>query len=253
MSRAPKRGTFVVSFDLESRSTYLPTTPGQRDHLAADLLSLAAQFGLPATWAFDDLSAGAAQRVAEGEAQELAVWGSPAWCGPQCGRGPFVRGLKKRLRQSDRDVTTLVLPAGNIAQTELAVKYGLTAFSTRPPAQASVAPQTVRYGLWELPGTVTLLPQRTWLPGGTSRHVAKIRKAVELAQFERSVVHLVVSIETLIDRRRQGMSVLSKLLAFASRLRKQGGLDLCTVAEVTRRRQLSPVSRPQARSILRAA
>ncbi|HEV3137676.1 MAG TPA: hypothetical protein VGZ26_07220 [Pirellulales bacterium] len=261
MSVVLPRAILNISIDLELETARLGS--GDRrgmDEVVGRLLTLLAQFDLPATWAVADpaVSSAAGRIRSMGTSHEIALFGDSTWVGREAARSRFARELMCRAvgsRGAGIEISTLALKGAQLElHADLAVKHGITAVRhSGPQADKSVRqflPRTLRYSLWSFPVSCTLPGRSRWLPGGGSGHRA--RTVIDKAINERGLVQLAVSAPELAARGSSSLGVLKRVLAHAQSRRRQGLLEIATVAVTARRLSRQQQSKPS-HSILHTA
>ena len=254
------QGTITVSVDLEPAAGQASVEHGRRlDETTDWLITTFGRLGIPATWAVADPAHSAAtERLLTAElGHELAVLGDASWAGRQAGRSRFAQELARRVlgsRAAGIEVTSLVPRDVGVGEhVDLLLKHGLTAVRgdvalslSRQPLQ----PHALRFGLWEVPGSVRLPAQQTWL-GGAGGGIA-IRRAIRHAARQRLTFHLVIDAWRLAAGKDQNRQTVDRTLRLVRQLRERQLLRPETLADLAARLSHVPRSQP-ARSILRPA
>jgi hypothetical protein len=254
------RGILTISIDLEVEAAR-PGRAAERslEEVTFWLLEVLSKYQLPATWAVaDPVASVAGERILSlGAGHEIAVLGESTWIGHEVGRSHFGRELARRTvrGRGGPAISTLVLKSGELGDhCDLAIKQGLTAVRHAAGAHrgksARLQPQTLHYGLWSFPVSLTLPGASRWLPGGGGLRAA--RGGIERAIAGRGLFHLAIDAAQLVRRKNPAQRLLQRVLEHAERRRRQGVLDVeslrCAAEKLSNREQ----SRPS-RSILRPA
>ena len=262
MSTCLTRGTLTLSVDLEYDVAHV-ALPQQRvlEELTGQLLDLFAAYAMPVTWAVADPAVSAArQRVAAPRmGHELAILGDESWVGRAAGRGRFARELQRRAARARNEgltIDTLVLKTVlPIDHCDLAIKEGIIAARHLSAAHLAnsprrLQPQTLRFGLWGFPVSITLPGASRWLPGGGGTRAARF--AIDEAISSNGLVQLVVDAPRLAARGQAAVRVLQRVVAHAERRRRHGLLEVATLGATARKLACAHQGQPS-RSILRPA
>ena len=254
-------GKLVLSIDLELNTDALDLIQEQSlEALHIRLMEVMASFDVAATWAVSDpaVSAATDRILAAAQPHEIAVLGDSTWVGHSAGRGRFARELSRRVlgaRSAGLPITTLALR--NVAlddHSDLVVKNGLTVVREgiasadgRAQAKEQSGLPALHYGLWSLPPTL-LLPQASgWLPGSW-----RLRRRLEGCIARSELLHVVVDAPHMLRVGSSSERQLASLLEHASLRRRQGRLQIETLAQAASQlvggRRVS-----SARSILKSA
>ena len=261
MSVCLSRGVLTVSIDLEPDVTRLGLAQQRSvDRVTQDLLQLMGRYQLPGTWAVADPAVSAATEciTSHSRGHEIAISGDATWVGREAGRGRFGRELARRVvrgRGAGIALTTLVLNAATLDEhADSAIKQGITAMHQAVPSADDKAgqrsrAQALRFGLWTF-GVTHFFPGRSrWLPGGGGGRAARF--AIDQAIAARGLVQLSVDAPALAARN-GAQRVLETVLQHADRRRRQGVLDVATLAATAARLSDQYRGKPS-RSILRVA
>ena len=262
MSSCLSRPTLTVSIDLEHDAAHVDPAPRRvLSELTTRLLELLARFEMLATFAVADPAVSAAREriVAARRGHELAILGNASWVGPAAGRARFASELERRAaRARDEGLTihTLVLKTAlPIDHCDLAIKEGIIAVrhpSVEPTAGSPrrLQPQTLRFGLWGFPVSVTLPASSRWLPGGGGSRAARL--AIDEAVCGHGLVQVVVDAPQLAARGPSALRVLERVLQHAARRRASGLLEVASLGTIARKLAAANHGQPS-RSILRPA
>jgi hypothetical protein len=262
MSTCLSRGTLTVSIDLEHDASHVAPVPRRAlGELTTRLLELLARYEMVATFAVADPAVSAAREriVAARRGHELAILANASWVGRAAGRGRFARELERRAAHSRDEGLTIhtlalktVLP---IDHCDLAIKEGIIA--VRHPSVAPTAgsvrrlqPQTLRFGLWGFPVSITLPASSRWFPGRGGTRAARL--AIDEAVCGQGLVQVVVDAPQLAARGPSALRVLERVLQHAARRRASGLLDVATLGTTARKLAAANHGQPS-RSILRPA
>ena len=252
------QGLLIVSVDLEVPLDQLEIARGQAlDGLTRELVRLLDRYQVPATWAVSDpVHSAATERIRAAKiAHELAICGDSTWVGSRAGRSRFARELARRTlhaRSEGIEVSSLICSEPCLDDhLDLVIKHGITA--VRGPLQAAAdrqiaQPCSLRYGLWELPGS-TGLPQTTsiWRGGRPA-----IRRQLDWASRRRRVSHLVIDAAEMIKSGPPALRSLERVLRHAQRLADTLHLHTSTMSQAASAFSRTPSASPQ-RSILKRA
>ncbi|HEU0067747.1 MAG TPA: hypothetical protein VFQ26_00615, partial [Nitrospiraceae bacterium] len=180
---------------------------------------------------------------------EIALLAEAEWAGVQAGRTRFARELGRRMEQAkSRGISlhTLALPEADCTSyLDLLVKYRISL--VRLPGSAVLQPQSLRFGVWQVPVSFHIPSASRWPFGGwewgLGRALSKACKTGEL-------VHVVASLDGLASETDQ--SSLDRLLRVVQQYQQKGRLSVLTLHGLGE--SLMPQHRvPQGRSVLRAA
>lgn len=257
-------GVCVISVDLGNSDAGRVAAGRQTATLAAEALARLNEAGWAATWslgpAVDPAWVEAARQAGAGH--ELAILSNLDWYSVGNHRGCFSQQLSDRLQAAQAagySPTTLALPAGHLAEhLDLLVKHGISAVRTtrnserhgwqnwrrwfRPSRPRSEQPQSLRWGLWEFDGSLSLVRQG----------LRRASQALSTAAAEGGLAHVVVSLDQLAGQGAAGWKQFDRLVAQATGLRERQSIQAQTVAGV-----VASLSRTRhgaaARSILRPA
>ncbi|MCA9101810.1 MAG: hypothetical protein R3C10_19300 [Pirellulales bacterium] len=271
-----QRGSVVISVDVTTDSPPLLAEIPR-------LLDLFDRLSLSATWALDD-AAGvelARQIAVRTAGHELALLVGPDALDDDASRGEVARYVVARQEQlAEADLTATTLAGEQSAawlerDVDLLAKHGIETvrfgascndsamIKRRLPAVLGVCdwlwagaapmvhPQNVRYGVWSLPGSMSMpaaVPHTR-----LAADVARVGRSVETAAADGGVFHLVVHLERLLVRNTQGEMSLVSVLKRISHARAEGRLDVGTASQVTQQWARPSRTTVPARSILRAA
>lgn len=256
-ARLPK-GILTISIDLEVDAAQ-PGRAAQRslEELTFWLLEVLNRHAMPATWAVTDPAASAASEriMSLGAGHEIAILGDPSWVGREAGRSRFGRELARRTergRGAGPAVSTLVLRSAELGDySDLAIKQGLTAVRHAPgPGSAGRQPQTLRFGLWSFPVSLTLPGANRWLPGGGGLRAARV--GIDRAIAARGLFQLAIDATQLVARGNSAQRLVERVLEHAERRRQQCVLDVASLRGAADTLSGQHQSRPS-RSILRPA
>lgn len=231
---------------------------------AADALRRLNEARWAATWSLgrviDAQWIGAAQSEFPGH--ELAMLADESWYSVDNRRSRFSQELADRLeeaRAAGYTPTTLSLPAGHLAEhVDLLVKHQISAIRTTRlgnrsgwrnwrrwlfrAGASSAVPQSLRWGLWQFDGSLSLVQQG----------LRRVSQAIQAAAAEGGLAHVVVGLEQLAAQGASGWKQFDRLLGQANALRGREVLQAQTVRGV-----VAGLSRTRpgaaARSILRPA
>ncbi|HUY91244.1 MAG TPA: hypothetical protein VMV10_21075 [Pirellulales bacterium] len=200
--------------------------------------------------------------LGESLGHELAILADDEWYSVANHRGRFSQALSDRLEEAHAagySPATLSLPLGHLAEhLDLLVKHGISAVRStrvgesqgwrnwrswlRQPDSRSVHPQSLRWGLWQFDGSLSLVQQG----------LRRVLQAISAAAAEGGLAHVVVGLDQLAAQGASGWRVFDRLLAHATELRERQALQTQTVrgvvASLSRTRQGAA-----AHSILRPA
>ncbi|MEX0678167.1 MAG: hypothetical protein WD063_13880 [Pirellulales bacterium] len=262
MSACLTRGILTISVDLEIDVAHVGLAGGREiEELTARLLELFARYEMPATWAVADPAVSAAREplAAARSGHELAILGDASWVGRAAGRGRFARELERRAARARAEgwpVDTLVLKTVlPIDHCDLAIKEGIIAARHLSAAHSDgsprrLQPQSLRFGLWAFPVSITLPGTSRWLPGGGGSRAARF--AIDEAISGKGLVHFVVDAPRLAARGRSGVRELVRVVEHAERRRRHGLLEVATLGATARKLARENHGRPS-HSILRPA
>lgn len=257
-------GVCVISVDAGNLGASRSSTDRSLVSAAAEALRRLNQARWAATWSlgrvFDAQWIGAAQSEFPGH--ELAILADDRWYSVDNRRGRFAQELADRLeatRAAGYTPTTLSLPAGHLAEhVDLLVKHQISAVrTTRLGARSgwrnwrswlfragslSVQPQSLRWGLWQFDGSLSLAQQG----------LRRVMQAISAAAAEGGLAHVVVGLEQLAAQGASGWKQFDRLLAHVNDLRGRESVQGQTV-----RGMVAGLGRTRpgaaARSILRPA
>ncbi len=259
MSTCLTHGTFSLSVDLEP--VHIDVSLAEQRALEAvanQLIDLVSQRDLLATWAVSDPAISALRPRIEQlrRGHELALLGDATWVGREAGRARFARELTRRMntaRQAGISLRTLVLRTNLPTEhCDLAIKEGLHAARQPIAERVSVRGpriQTLRYGLWGFPASISLPGASRWLLGGDGARAARFE--IDKAIAERCHVHLSLEIARL-ALRGSAVRVVERVLDHVTRRRKSGLLQVATIGKIAERLSQDNQGQPS-RSILRPA
>ena len=257
-------GVCVISVDLGIPGAGRANTDSSIAAAAGDALARLNRAGWPATWSLGPAIAceELAAALHEQPSHERAILAGDDWYSVDNHRGRFSQRLSDRLSQAHAAgwrPTTLALPAGHLAEhLDLLVKHGISAVRTtreaesrswrnwrrwfRPASACSPQPQSLRWGLWEFDGSLSLV--RCGLRG--------VLQAVTAAAAAGALAHVVVEPGPLAAQGASGWKQFDRLVAHAVALRDRQAIQPLTVAAV-----VASLGRTRhgaaARSILRPA
>lgn len=257
---ALSRGLVVFSVDLELPMDQLRVEQGRAlDGTTQRLIDLFRQFDIPATWAVaDPVHSAATERIlAASENHELAVRGDSTWVGSKAGRARFARELSRRVlraRAAGLSATTLI--PGEAAlddHLDLIVKHGITAvrgmIDHAGTARETAQPHALHFGLWEIPGSLSLPGESRWFAGGGRR--LRVRRGIDRAITAKKLFQVVINAPRL-SANPKAIRVVERTLHYARKMRDEQFLDVATLADVAARLSNTKPSSPT-RSILRAS
>ena len=252
-------GTLVLSVDLEPDLEHQSSDqPAQLDHVRRHLLTLVADYAVPATWAVaDPVHSVATDSIRSASAgHEIAVLGDRAWLGPGCGRGRLQRELARRFdgaRKAGITATTLALRnLDQVRDQDLLLDHGVTALRG-PAAKAPVSsgkfpPPPIRFGIWQVPPGWKIPTCRAWwMPGAWS-----VRREIKRAIWRQSVVHLHIDAPGLAASGDGELRLIERILRYAAARRDAGQLAIRTICDVAAETLAERAPAPS-RSILRPA
>ena len=257
-------GVCVISVDLGISGAGRANADRSIAAAAADALARMNRADWPATWSLGPAVAceELAAALDEQPHHERAILAGDDWYSVDNHRGCFSQQLSERLSQAQAagcHPTTLALPAGHLAEhLDLLVKHGISAVRTtragesggwrnwrrwfRPASACSPQPQSLRWGLWEFDGSLSLV----------RRGLRGVLQAVTAAAAAGALAHVVVELGPLSSQGASGWKQLDRLLAHTAALRDRQAIQPLTVAGV-----VASLSRTRhgaaARSILRPA
>ena len=250
-------GVLVVSIDLESDVGQPTRASAARLSRTTDwLFDALERLHLPATWALADPAHSAlTDRILAIEpGQELAVYGDSTWAGPRAGRRRFAQELGRRVlgaRARGLAARSLVVRHAVAAEhIDLLVKYAIAAVRGPVAKQTPTAlPQSLRYGVWQLPVSAVLPgPTASWLSGPL--HHLQVQRSVRQAAAQ--VRHLAIDAARLARCGSCAERPVLRTLQLAARWRDQNRVQVETMTRLADR--LAPAHRPRpAQSILRQA
>lgn len=257
-------GVCVISIDLGNTEAGRAAADRRTTESAAEALARLNEAGWPATWSFgrvtDHELIEAAFNAQAGH--ELAILADADWYSVDNHRGRFSQQLSDRLQEAQaagHSPTTLALPLGHLAEhLDLLVKHGISAVRTtrvgdshgwrnwrnwfRTSPRRGDHPQSLRWGLWEFDGSLSL----------TRQGLRRVSQALSAAAAEGGLAHVVVSLDQLAGQGAAGWKQFDRTLAHAIALRERQSIQAQTVAGV-----VAGLSRTRhgaaARSILRPA
>lgn len=256
MSMVLSRGIFALSIDLDLD----PSRPATRqlrplEEITARLTRLLAKYNVPATWGVADPAVSAASEplTAACAGHEIAILGDVSWVGHEAGRSRFARELGRRTtraRGAGLDVSTLLLRGVDLTDhLDIAVKYAITAVRNGIQ-QGHRAPQSLRYGLWQVPVSESLPGASRWQVGGGRGRSA--RREIDRACVTAGVVHFAIDALRLAERGPAALHVLDRVLRYADEQRRKRLLMVETLSTTTRLLTGGRTSLPS-QSILRKA
>lgn len=257
-SNSTSRPSLLISIDLEL-DVQQRVGPGVLESLTRQLAELMTQHRLSATWAVSDPAVSAATEtiLAIPTPQEIAILGDANWVGPAAGRGRFARELARRTqgaRDAEIDLQSLVLRDVALGDhNDLLVKHQIRAVRSeltaarRRPALRS--PQSIRFGVFDLPASVSLPRQAGWLPGGSQ---STVRRLLRQAAATATPVHLAIEPARLADTAGSPLASVAKTLSIVAERRDRGLLTVETLGQASAQLATPPQVAP-ARSILRRA
>lgn len=251
-SQVSQRPVFVLTVALPA------STARQSGGVSFDVLADAARrvrsHQVAATWAVS-LGTNLVQladvlRVHAASGNELAWLADATWAGPNARRGQFAVALAERASaaaEADVEISTLVAgDAGNCpSHLDLAAKYGVRAIagSATPRSRSSQA-HPLRFGVWNVPTSVSLSSSGTWWTNAARGAEREIRRAIRTG----GVCHVHADLA-----RPETTAVLDRVLAFVERCRVEHRLHVETVGQLVARLSRPKFALRPARSILRAA
>lgn len=241
------RGAFVLSLDLPQTATHDVVTrlakPIRAHHVAASwTVPVGANLGQLA----DVLGPTSGQPGVSGE---LAWSSQPVWAGANVGRGKFAVALAERASaalEAGVEISTLVLTAGCAAtHLDVAAKYGIRSVVTLAPVRVrSPQPHALRYGVWNVPATVSMSSAGSWWTNQARRAIHEINRAARYG----TVCHVHADLA-----RAEAVAALDGVLAHVQRCRVEGRLTVETVGQLVARLARPRTAGRAAHSILRAA
>lgn len=245
MTHSPPRGLFTLSVDVRG------TQDNRTQALALRVLKTLRQARVPATWS--SVSPGDCRFgehvLREPLPHEIALLAEVEWAGAQAGRTLFARELSRRIalaKSRGIELHTLALPEPDCTSyLDLLVKHQISLVRLRD--SSGLQPQSLRFGVWQVPITFHIPSASRWPFGGwewgLSRALSKACKTGDL-------VHVVASLDGLASETDQ--SSLDRLLRVVQQYQQKGRLSVLTLH--TLGESLMPQRRvPQGRSVLRAA
>lgn len=255
------RGLVSVSIDLDG-------SPGQEglwnetasQRVVEKLRTMLSRYRIGATWVIGAPAQwNAATALCSSESRhELALLIDADSLAVRAPRRQLSRELTRRLLAVralgltvDAAVFSQSLPSDHL---DLMVKHGINAI--RGPVRhrtrigATPLPRMLRYGLWELPGSIALVAGHHWLFGARGRLTA--RRAIRCVAIDGGYLHFVIDAAQLLNGDPSAMETIEQTLLCIDRFRDQQQLETATLSQVanhlTCRRSGTP-----ARSILRPA
>ena len=269
-------GVVAFSVDLTGCEPQTADRPHARRSPTGQLAELFTAWNLPVTWVVDDRTRWAGELGSTGldPGQEIAIEGDSTWAAAGVSRRRFSEELSARLlraRANGHTVETLLLRgARDVAHADLALKYGLRVICPVGEVRGSTTaarirqrllrvrgrtPQerklrSIRFGLWQI------APHECWPSDGETflwiRGLDRLRQAIDHTEAHLTVAHLLIDGAVIAKARRRGLRALEKVLRYADARRREGRLQIETLAGVAHR--LSTVHRSApSRSILRRA
>lgn len=193
---------------------------------------------------------------------ELAILAHSGWYSVANRRGQFAHEISRHVQQAHAvgyRPTTLALPAGHLPEhLDLLVKHGISAVRTKRTSNvrhgwswglgrsdtsaAATQPQSLRWGLWEFGGALSLVEQG----------LRRATRAISRAAAEGALVQVVVELAPLASQGAAGWKQFDRLLEHLAQLRRQQAIEHLSygavAASLARTRQT-----PAAHSILRPA
>jgi hypothetical protein len=261
MSTGRTHGTLTVSVDLEHNHIDVGLAEQRAlETVATELVEMFTRYEMPVTWGVADpaISAARARIDVSRRGHELALLGDTTWVGREAGRSRFARELTRRTARARSEGLTLRTLALRtplpVDHCDLAIKEGILA-ARQPLAESSRAarplhPQTLRFGLWGFPISISLPGTSRWLPGGGGTRAARYQ--IDRAITERGTVHLAIDAPHLAERGPSALRVVERVLEHATRRRQHGLLELSTIGAIAGRLTSEHQGQPS-RSILRPA
>jgi hypothetical protein len=230
------------------------------DQACERLLAMLNKCQLSATWAIDEPAHWAFSKRLQATSRfhEIAILASAEWIGSAAGRNVFAQELGRRVlasRAADLDVTTIVPHESAIDDhLDLLVRHEITAVrgivDLDSRATRLAQPNQLHYGLWEMPGSLSLPRCSRWLPGGGG--VWKARRGIRRAVANGEIFHVVLDVAALVEGGPKAERVVQRVLQIAAQHQASDGLRAMTLAQVAQ--HLTPVrNTASSRSILRAA
>jgi hypothetical protein len=250
-------GTLILSVDLEADvESQKGHQERQLDEVRRQLLALAGDTRMPATWAVADpmLSAAREGLQSAGCGHEIAVLGDRVWLGKGCGRERLSRELARRFsaaRKAGIPVSTLVLRnVDELSEVDLLLHHGVTAVcgiaADEPAANGSASP--LRYGLWQPPVGWRLPLAKNWW----SSAAWMVRRRIQRAIRKRTLLHLRLDAARFIAAPSAAFEWLGSLLRYAVAKREAGHLAIKTIGDLAAQSLQARAAQPS-RSILRPA
>lgn len=254
-------GVAVVSIDVSSRHG---ADMVRLRSWTADILGRLNDRKIAATIAFDGEAdmAWMTELQSDEAGHELAILATEDWYSIDSRRIRFSQGLASQIAKTSaagRSQTTLALPPGHLAEhLDLLVKHGITAVRTTRDGQrpacwrwwrrraslhaAGAQPQPLRWGLWELDGSLELSVQG----------LRRVDRAISAAAAHGAVAQVVVNLAKLGCLGSTGWNQFDRMLERLAQLRDGRRIENLTAAalaaSLTPARHATP-----ARSILRPA
>jgi hypothetical protein len=153
-------------------------------------------------------------------------------------------------------LTTLVTSTDWLTgHLDLVSRHGITAL--RHPADLAAAqaphrlqPSQLRFGIWSFPVICELPGTSRWLPGRGGRRA--VRRTLDRAISEQGLMQLSIDVARLAAAGRAARHVVGRVLGDIAQRRRQGQLDVSSIAATAGRLAQQQESRPS-RSILRPA
>ena len=247
-------GTLLISVDCERGCG----SQDRQDHaLASRVAATLSRADLKATVGVKEPGSSrlADGLLAEFPQAELALLADESWAGPTAQRQLFAAGLGGRMfraASAGYAIRTLIFP-GAVQETfsDLLVKHGIDVVRGNPSdlqprrkrsilsrfsgaaSSRLVAPRSVRFGLWDVPCSVSL--------PGTPGSV--LRAWIDRASESRGIVHLRIDVPALLRDTRGGLLELGRLVEHAASRRDARRLRVATLSELAdsiRRRRATP-------------
>ncbi|MEX0936553.1 MAG: hypothetical protein WDZ59_01745 [Pirellulales bacterium] len=253
-------GRLVICIDLPSSVQQRASAQSSQQSTVKWLMGALSRVGLPATWAVDEPAGSwiASALATSNVPHEIALLGEASWVGSRVGRSRFARELGRRVlaaRSTGLGLSSLV-PRGTWVDDhlDLLLKYGITAvrgmLDEAGRSRIPAAPHALHFGLWEVPGSISLPGGSTWMPGGGRG--AHARRVVRRAALQGHTVQVVIDLPRLANGGDAARRVVESVLRHAARWCEEESLTVETLAGLAAQLSHTPQAVPS-RSILRKA
>lgn len=249
------RGQFVLSIDLEllARAGSLEHQR-QLDLLTGRLLNLLDRHQVPATFAVaDPVHSAATEAILSSSRHEVAILGDATWVGRGAGRERFGRELERRFQSalaSGLDVSSLVLRQVELGENfDLLMKQPISAIRSAGLQRGLLnQPQLLRFGMWQMPVTLSWPQTSRWF----HRPLSVARKLLRQATRRGEVMHVAFDAGQFIESDQPKLGDIERLIAAVAALRDAHHIDVATLQTLGRTLD-RPHDTTPLRSILRAA